>query len=358
MTDEIKIWAIDGSSGEVLEVESTDRTKTEQFLEDTLAANPEMLMPGLTLVGRQTPIAGGYLDLLGIDQNGQIVVFELKRGTLTREAVTQVIDYGSALEALNENDIASLIVKHGALGIETIDDFVGWYSQYSDEQQSASLKPVQMVLVGLGIDDNATRMVDFLARQGVQITLLTFYGYSYEGKTFLAKQVQIEPVQMGISKISLTRQERRQAREKAAIERAKTLGVDGLLDRVLEGFSQLGPHRRSPLTDGYTLYRTQIKLPDGSRFNGLYSVRFTEDKRIRITFSPMAVHLCEEEFGNTKIFDFFSEPPPNFPPTTRISDQWYCLFNENEWQEHRETLLGLASAVYKAWDKTARAPNH
>lgn len=353
MADEIRIWAI-GGSGEVLEVEPTDRTRTEQSLEDTLAANPEMLMPGLTLVGRQTPIAGGYLDLLGVDQNGQIVVFELKRGTLTREAVAQVIDYGSALESLNENDIASLVVKHGMLEIEGIDDFVDWYSQYSDEQQPASLKPVQMVLVGLGIDDNATRMVDFLARQGIQITLLTFYGYSYEGKTFLAKQVRIEPVQREPSRITLSRQERRKAREKAAIERARTLEVEGLLDAVIEGFTQLGPHRWSPLTDGYTLYRTQIKLPDGNRFNGLYSIRFTEDKRARITFSPMAVHLCEEEFKNTKTVEFFREPPPNFPPTDRVSDQWYCLFTEDEWQENKEIILGLASAVRREWNKAAR----
>lgn len=353
MADEIKIWAIDGS-GEVLEVEPTDRTKTEQHLEDTLASNPEMLMPGLVIVGRQTPIAGGYLDLLGIDQNGQIVVFELKRGTLTREAVTQVIDYGSALEAFNENDIASLIVERGVLNVETIDDFADWYGQYSDEQQTASLKPVQMVLVGLGIDDNATRMVDFLARQGVQITLLTFYGYSYEGKTFLAKQVQIEPIQPEPSRLSLTRKERRKAREKAALERAGALGVEGLFNEVTESFTQLGSHRWSPLTDGYTLYRTQIRLPDGSRFNGLYSIRFTENGRIRITFSPMAVHLCEQDFKESKAIEFSCEPPPNFPPTDRISEQWYCLFGEKEWEEHRETVLGLASAVRKAWDETAR----
>ena len=34
------------------------------MLEDTLVANPNLLMPGLTLVGRQLPTESGSLDLL------------------------------------------------------------------------------------------------------------------------------------------------------------------------------------------------------------------------------------------------------------------------------------------------------
>ena len=39
-----------------------------------------MLMPGLQLVGRQLTTANGSLDLLGIDSEGRLVVFELKPG--------------------------------------------------------------------------------------------------------------------------------------------------------------------------------------------------------------------------------------------------------------------------------------
>lgn len=41
--------------------------QTELELEETLVANPEMLEPGLRLIGRQTPSASGWLDLMGID---------------------------------------------------------------------------------------------------------------------------------------------------------------------------------------------------------------------------------------------------------------------------------------------------
>ena len=63
-----------------------------------LAANPNMLMPGLKLVGRQSPTDSGYLDLLGVDRDDKLALFELKRVKLTRDAIAKAIDYGSFLD--------------------------------------------------------------------------------------------------------------------------------------------------------------------------------------------------------------------------------------------------------------------
>jgi RecB family endonuclease NucS len=57
--EEIRLWAMDGA-GDATSLETADQTKSERLLEDTLVKNPEMLMPGLTLVGRQTPTEGGH----------------------------------------------------------------------------------------------------------------------------------------------------------------------------------------------------------------------------------------------------------------------------------------------------------
>lgn len=59
MTDEIQIWAID-EMAEITKVEPTSQTETEEILEGALVKDPDMLIPGLTLVGRQTPIVEGY----------------------------------------------------------------------------------------------------------------------------------------------------------------------------------------------------------------------------------------------------------------------------------------------------------
>ena len=104
--EEIKIWKLDGTSEKpkAVPVAGISHTATEQLLEDALTTSPDLLMTNLHLVGRQTETAGGPLDLLGVDEDGRLVVFELKRGTLTRDAVAQAIDYASFLADLEAEE--------------------------------------------------------------------------------------------------------------------------------------------------------------------------------------------------------------------------------------------------------------
>ena len=132
---------------------------------------------GLKLVGRQTPTEGGPLDLLGVDTDGRLVVFELKRGTLSRDAVAQVVDYASYLDTMELTALAEYISdRSGEHGIENIEDFQKWYSR--DFGELESLKPLRLFLVGLGTDDRTERMVRFLAdNSNMDISMLTFHGF-------------------------------------------------------------------------------------------------------------------------------------------------------------------------------------
>ena len=356
MADEIQIWAID-KMAESTKVEPTSQTETEKLLEDVLVKRPDMLMPGLTLVGRQTPTAGGYLDLLGVDEDGRLVVFELKRGTLTRDVVTQVIDYSSALESLSDDARATHIAKRsGQLGIAKIENFEEWYREGFGEQ--ASLTPVRMVLVGLGVDDNASRMVDFLAKRDVDITLLTFYGYQYNGKTLLAKQVQQAESD---DEPSVRSRPSREERRKALANRAERLSMGNFWKEVAESFTNLG------YTQEFLPNRLSFCLPSlgmqglsyGKTARSVHSVQLDENsKKIRITFFPVAIHLCEKRFEEQKeIIQFKQEPPPNAPQTTRVSEQWYCLLDAQEWARHKDALTTLASIVSAEWDEARRSDN-
>ena len=189
--DTIKIWAVEGS--EITEVQQTDQTKSEQWLEERIVSKPELLMPGLTLVGRQTQTEGGPLDLLGVDSDGRLVLFELKRGTLSRDAVAQIVDYASDLEGMNLDALANHIAnRSGTNGIEKIEDFREWHTDNTEAEALEDLLPLRLFLVGLGVDDRTERMVSFLANKGVDISLLTFYGFEQDGNTLLARQMPVE----------------------------------------------------------------------------------------------------------------------------------------------------------------------
>lgn len=84
--EDIKLWELDGS--QTAQLKSNNKLESEHLLEEILVENPDLLMEDLTLAGRQTPTEGGPLDLLGVDEDGKLVVFELKRGTLSRRLLT------------------------------------------------------------------------------------------------------------------------------------------------------------------------------------------------------------------------------------------------------------------------------
>ncbi len=277
MTD-IGIWGIDRDSRAGTKLDLAKRVETEEMLEDVLVANPNMLMRRLQLVGRQVPVETGYVDLLGIDDEGRLTVFELKREKLTRKAVAQVLDYGSYLEDLSESELATLIVEEsGNNGIDEITDFDEWYAS----QWEGSIKPVQMVLVGLGADANARRMVDYLAERGVDIGIVTFHGYAHGDAMLLARQVQTadDPRTGSGGRIS-----NQKAAEQEMHRKADEYGVAKLLQDVRKSldYSVKSYYTKT----GITYLQRTIILPDDAHVRTSHSVKVDGPGKIRIIFSP------------------------------------------------------------------------
>jgi len=65
----------------------------ELLLEDMIVEAPEILSERWLLIGRQVrTIHGGIIDLLALNQDGQVIVVELKRSLTPREVVAQALD--------------------------------------------------------------------------------------------------------------------------------------------------------------------------------------------------------------------------------------------------------------------------
>ncbi len=354
MTDEIKIWAVDNDSKGVAPVPPIHGMETEISLEDLLVENPDMLMPGLTLVGRQTPTESGCcLDLLGVDESGQLILFELKRGKLTREAVAQAIDYGSCLESLEADELAERISKcSGSNGIAEIADFEEWYGERYPYRDMTELRPVKMVLVGFGFDTAAQRMVRFLSSNGVDISLFSFHGYQYGNRTLLARHAE-ESEARGVGAAS---------KQPSAVElrrrhegQAEKLGIGRLWNEVVEKLSVVA-RREKVKQSGITFHMPAINI-DGSNSSASSSVILEQGvQRLRLTFSPFSVHLCFDKFTEARqTVPFETRTPPNVPPTGKVPEEWYCLLGDQEWTDHGSTLHDLAVAVSKAWKEKSGA---
>jgi hypothetical protein len=356
----IKLWAMDGA-GDTTSLETADQTKSERLLEDTLVKNPEMLMPGLTLVGRQTPTDGGPLDLLGIDEDGRVVVFELKRGTLTRDAVAQVIDYASSLQDLPDDDLAKFVSdRSGAHGTTEIEDFDVWYDTKSGGQGFSALKPVRMVLVGLGVDERTTRMVRFLAAGGMDFSLLTFHGFNYNGSTFLARQVQVEAAgelqETTRSRGRLGRRKRRELLDNHVQEHAKQWeDAQDLWNSVLEMFREnFQSLLEIPGAGASNWSKHQLRLRSQSARGTVATMQLgplrNHDWLVNVIFSQRSVGSCIEEFRKLRReLPFQTWPSNSRDKAEGVLEIGFPLKSLAEWESRKERLASVTRSVYEAY---------
>lgn len=324
---------------------------SEKRLEEIRVENPELLMPGLKLVGRQTRTEGGSLDLLGVDSDGKLVVFELKRGTLYRDAVAQIIDYASSLKNMEldtlVNHISDNSGKHG------IDDFKEWYIKNFDNLDS--LRPLRMFLVGLDVDDTTERMVNFLAQEGLDISLLTFYGFEQDGKVLLARH---DDSWQG------TRTERSQGEFKDWWDsNNKKYGVSDLFNTVVKMFRKNWPNS----LERYNQWGLNFRLKNWETNRPVYFARIgSKENKLMISFYWIAIKLCVNEFNQLITEIPFETWPQRLEDLVR--NKLHSALNQHDgleiqfqlteadWESHKKRLNELTRAVYDAQQSKLQGP--
>ncbi len=361
MTDDFGLWEVDEATKDSKRLDEAERAGTEALLEDILVRNPAMLMPGLELVGRQLQTANGPLDLLGIDSEGRLVLFELKRGTLRREAVAQAVDYASWLDSLDDAELHRLIGENsGRRGVPQIGNFEEWYGDNDNWESLELLRPVKIVLVGLGADEAVRRMAEWLVEKGAPIELLTFFGYRSGERMLLARQVESsdearKPERR--ERASGLRAARRAQRLEALNVKADEYGMRGWWQdaAAIVRYNSNPSYRKN---SGITFYNPKKRtLPTGVRTDGTHKIEIVGQGVIRIIFFPAAVDLCFDEFRKLEeALSFERERPPNATTTERVSEQWFCRLDEAGWRKHKDSIARLVRLVDERWREAAEEP--
>ena|SRR5437879_942814 len=348
--EEVRLWRLTDAKSErpkAVAVGVVDATATEELLERVLAHSPDLLMEGLMIVGRQNETEGGPLDLLGVDENGRLVVFELKRGKLTRDAVAQVLDYASCLGAMSADELNTHVTgMSGRKDIEKIDSFSEWYRANFPNRSLSDIGQPRMVLVGLGVDATTRRMVEFLASNSVDISLVTFYGFLQDGQTLLARQVQVE-----------ARDQRQDVGVKAANEeklreRLRQFGLEA-------AYTQLTSLLRADLGDvfsvwpnsgGHTYYfpeQTESGTPTARAYVGFnVSEALGKSRKIAVTLQQRAVNAMGKEVLDQLANQFYA--PVAVKPSGYAEITLDMKRPANDFKDGMETL---AAAILRSWKK-------
>ena len=231
MTTEIKTWEIVDGALRPLDSKLADHGRLEAFdLEAWLDSDSTIIRPGLKIIGRQVVTRSGPLDLLAIDAAGDLVVIELKRDKLPREALAQAIDYASDVATWSLEKLGEVCAKHTGQGLEDV------FSEAFPETDLDSVTingSQRIVLVGFAVEDALERMIEWLSEAygvGVNAVVLK-YVRTESGSEILTRAAiiseQIEETRLKKQKIYIPMS-----------DEPGTYGADDLRDRLKTYFSQ------------------------------------------------------------------------------------------------------------------------
>ncbi|MGH8561587.1 MAG: hypothetical protein ACRES4_06460, partial [Nevskiales bacterium] len=109
MAIEFGVWRIDGGFKRL----EPSPMALEKRLEEVLAQDISVAAPNLMAIGRQVRTSfDKIVDLLAMDRAGNLAVLELKRDKTYRDIVAQVLDYGSWVRTLRDDDIARIFEEY------------------------------------------------------------------------------------------------------------------------------------------------------------------------------------------------------------------------------------------------------
>lgn len=190
MPVEFGLWRVDGKPVRV----AAPQMPLESRLEELIEADPAMLGRPLLLVGRQVPTAHGkFIDLLGMDAEGGLHVLELKRDRTPREVVAQVLDYGSWVQSLTNEQIREIYTEyalHRGLPEQLDEAFARRFGSTPPEVLNGAHA---LTVVASAVDPATERIVTYLASgYGVPVNVLLFRYFEDEGRSYLARTWLVE----------------------------------------------------------------------------------------------------------------------------------------------------------------------
>ncbi len=146
-------------------------------LEILLENNPEYFFGNskIMIIGRQvTTNLNTYIDLLGLDEFGNSVIIELKRGKTPRETISQLIEYASFIDNLNFEQLNEIYQDYSGEEV-SLDEFHRQYFMTDDEDIKISWnKSSKLVIVAQTITAEIKQTSIYLRKKGLDLYCLEF----------------------------------------------------------------------------------------------------------------------------------------------------------------------------------------
>ena len=167
----------------------------EEILENWLASNPDGILEDgrILIIGRQVHTNNGaFIDLLGLDCEGNVVVMELKRDRTPRDTIAQSLEYASFVETLDSYNLENIFRsyrKNESLNLEEC--YRGYFKLNMDEPLSFN-KDQRIVVIGQQITPTIRQTALFLRKKGIKVTCVEFtFFQTDEGDRLLSQEIVV-----------------------------------------------------------------------------------------------------------------------------------------------------------------------
>jgi hypothetical protein len=230
----------------------------ERHLEDWIEKCIDLVDPSLLVIGRQVE----NMDLITIDDEGQLVVIELKRDQLPRTVLAQALDYASAVASWTPEKVVAIANGYLATrsGKSLHDAFEKCFGK-SLEDTGGINSGQRVMLAGCRTDSALDRTVNWLSERGVPINVVTLSFFALpDGQNVLVRSVLVSEVEAK-ARNDAQRGRRPPMSDDEVRNVVADLDLEGLL-RPFEVLDVLTALTKTAGLDGVD-YEVRIPRPDG-----------------------------------------------------------------------------------------------
>jgi len=191
----MELWQI---NKEQLEPMNKITLNFEKRLKKWIYEDISLLGLDLMILGQEVRTAfGGFIDILAIDGEGNLVIVELKRNKTPRDIIAQCLDYGSWVKELGYEDIKEIYNQYFKSDLEsTFEEY--FECKIPDEIN----KNYRMIIVAESLDDSTERIANHLnSDYNVDINAIFFNVFEKDGNEFIGRSWLKEPETQNIGPI-------------------------------------------------------------------------------------------------------------------------------------------------------------
>jgi len=188
------LFRVDGDDvSAVAQTTAADESLYEEQVEAWIAKRPEILREKLLIIGRQVSLDGGKdrIDLLAVDEEGSLVVIEVKRDLIGGDADLQALRYAALIGDWSESEIREQAEGYWeSLGEER--DFLEETQELCGDEVTFNTAQ-RVILVGRDVKPRLGTMSLWLIKQGVSLRVVAISLLKDDDHLFLQPQVVIPP---------------------------------------------------------------------------------------------------------------------------------------------------------------------